>query len=225
MSRVGAFIACYAFVFALLEVPMRGIFVSNVFSVVRRAAVAAGIVASAVGLGATTTHAGIQPTLSVSVSCDSQTGQQVIHWSYTNVSVVAVQPQVNLDAFSAVQLDSGSMISVDLAMLPSSIEPDEIATATSYATFDAVGTVRVVMSYFDGGEGLRNAVGTATLTGCPAPTTTTAAPTTVAPTTTGAPGSQALLPETGGDNSLLAAAAALLGAGVVLLAARRRLNA
>ena len=225
MSRVGAFIACYDFVFALLEVPMRGIFVSNVFSVVRRAAVAAGIVASAVGLGATTTHAGIQPTLSVSVSCDSQTGQQVIHWSYTNVSVVAVQPQVNLDAFSAVQLDSGSMISVDLAMLPSSIEPDEIATATSYATFDAVGTVRVVMSYFDGGEGLRNAVGTATLTGCPAPTTTTAAPTTVAPTTTGAPGSQALLPETGGDNSLLPVAAGLLGTGVVLLAARRRLNA
>jgi LPXTG-motif cell wall-anchored protein len=198
-----------------------------VFSVVRRAAVAAGIVASVVGLGASTTQAGNQPTLSVAVSCDSQTGQQVIHWSYTNVSVVAVQPQVSLDAFSAVQLASGSMISVDLVMSPSSIEPDAIATGTSYATFDAVGTVRVVMSYFDGGEGLRNAIGTATLTGCPAPTTTTAAPTTTTarPTTTAAPESQAPLPETGGDNSLLPVAAGLLGTGVVLLAARRRLNA
>ncbi|MCX6540131.1 MAG: LPXTG cell wall anchor domain-containing protein [Actinobacteria bacterium] len=193
---------------------------SSVFSVVRRAAVAAGIGALVVGLGSSTTQAGNQPTLSVSVSCDSQTGQQAIHWSYTNVSVVAVQPQVSLDAFSAVQLDSGSIISVDLVMLPSSIEPDAIATGTSYATFDAVGTVRVVMSYFDGGEGLRNAIGTATLTGCPAPTTTTAAP-----TTSGAPASQAPLPETGGDNSLLPVAAALLGTGVVLLAARRRLNA
>jgi len=201
--------------------------VSSVFSVVRRAAVAAGIVASVVGLGASTTQAGNQPTLSVAVSCDSQTGQQVIHWSYTNVSVVAVQPQVSLDAFSAVQLASGSMISVDLVMSPSSIEPDAIATGTSYATFDAVGTVRVVMSYFDGGEGLRNAIGTATLTGCPAPTTTTAAPTTTTarPTTTAAPESQAPLPETGGDNSLLPVAAGLLGTGVVLLAARRRLNA
>ena len=189
-------------------------------SIVRRAVVAVGIVASVVGLGASATQAGNQPTLSVSVSCDSQTGQQVIHWSYTNVSVVAVQPQVSLDAFSAVQLDSGSIISVDLVMLPSSIEPDAIATATSYATFDAVGTVRVVMSYVDGGEGLRNAIGTATLTGCPAPTTTTARP-----TTTAAPESQAPLPETGGDNSLVPVAAGLLGTGVVLLAARRRLNA
>ena len=189
-------------------------------SIVRRAVVAVGIVASVVGLGASATQAGNQPTLSVSVSCDSQTGQQVIHWSYTNVSVVAVQPQVSLDAFLAVQLDSGSIISVDLVMLPSSIEPDAIATGTSYATFDAVGTVRVVMSYFDGGEGLRNAIGTATLTGCPAPTTTTARP-----TTTAAPESQAPLPETGGDNSLLPVAAGLLGTGVVLLAARRRLNA
>lgn len=195
-------------------------------SVVRRAVVAVGIVASVVGLGASATQAGNQPTLSVSVSCDSQTGQQVIHWSYTNVSVVAVQPQVSLDAFSAVQLDSGSMISVDLVMSPSSIEPDAIATATSYATFDAVGTVRVVMSYLDGGEGLRNAIGTATLTGCPAPTTTAAPTTTTArPTTTAAPESQAPLPETGGDNSLLPVAAGLLGTGVVLLAARRRLNA
>ncbi|MEI7754188.1 MAG: LPXTG cell wall anchor domain-containing protein [Actinomycetota bacterium] len=201
-------------------------------SIVRRAAVAVGIVASVVGLGATTAQAGNQPTLSVSVSCDSQTGQQVIHWSYTNVGTRNVSLFRNFDAFSGVQLASGSMISVQLQMSPDVIAPSETATATSFATPDAVGTVNVVVQIFDAGiDRFLNVAGTATLTGCEvptttaAPTTTTAAPTTVAPTTTAAPGSQAPLPETGGDNSLLPVAAGLLGTGVVLLAARRRLNA
>jgi len=196
-------------------------------SLAKGAAVAV-LVSSVVSMGAVDAGAPASVTLEGVAVCDFDTTEQIITWTLTNLTLGGVEIQAD-GVLDDIALSAGELLETTAFFSPSVVLSGATASATSTASFEAVGPVLISLSAIQGNiDSTVTYTGSVTLVGCAEATTTTEAAATTttiaveAPTTTAAVEPIAL-PSTGSGDSTAALAALFLGmGGVLLLLVRRR---
>ncbi len=184
------------------------------------ASVGALIVAGAVSTSPGSASAGVGSLLGGAGTCDPQTGETIITWTFINNfnAVVEVTSNSIVDAALIV----GSLTETSGVFSPATGIPLQgTSTAITHASPDASGNVTMTLIFTPFDTSPITIQGTVSLEGCTVPPTTTVAPTT-APATTLLGSGGGSLPASGSGNTLPIVAALLTAAGLGLVLLRRR---
>ena len=188
------------------------------------AGVAALVASAAVVGGAGSASAGQATGVSGVATCDAETGQAIITWTFINGFNSSVD--INSNLVDDTGLVTGNVIDTT-AFSPTNLEViQDTSVAVTHASPDATGDVTMTVTYAPFDSSASTVSDTVTLVGCVAPTTTvaptTAAPTTVAPVTTALAAGGGSLPASGNDSTLPILAGLMVATGGGLLLLRRR---
>ena len=191
-----------------------------------RVAAVGALVAAGTGASVSSASAGIGSQISGAATCDPQTGETIITWTFYNGFNAVVD--ITSNSIDDAALNAGSITEASGLFTPASqLAFQDTATAITHASPDASGNVTMTLLYTPFDTGVQTISGTASLEGCTVPSTTVA-PTTTSPTTTAAPVTTLLgsggasLPSSGNGSTLPVLAGLMVATGGGMLLLRRR---